>query len=72
MKQFGKIVLAVVVGCAIYDVVDGCLEATARVIRRRKKDSQRTERSNPVRESRIYSPKEDGRRPIGFKMKEDE
>lgn len=72
MKQFGKIVLAVVVGSAIYDIVDGCLEATVRAIRHRKKHSQRTEQTNPVRESRIYSPKEDGRRPIGFKMKEDE
>ena len=72
MKQFGKIVLEIVVGCAIYDVVNGCLEATVQAIRHRKKHSQRTERSNPVGESRIYSPKEDGRRPIGFKMKEDE
>lgn len=71
MKQFGKIVLAVVVGSAIYDIVDGTLAATVQVIRRRKKNRQRTERSDPIGYGR-YGSKEYGRRTIGFKMKEDE
>lgn len=71
MKQFGKIVLAVVVGSAIYDVVDGTLTGMIHAIRRRKKDSQRTERSDPIGYER-YGSEEYGRRTIGFKMKEDE
>ena len=71
MKQFGKIVLEIVVGCAIYDVVNGCLEATVQAIRHRKNHRQRTERSDPIGYGR-YGSEEYGRRTIGFKMKEDE
>ena len=71
MKQFSKIVLAVVVGSAIYDIVDGGINGMINVIQRKKKHRQRTERSDPIGYGR-YGSEEYGRRTIGFKMKEDE
>ena len=71
MKQFGKIVLAVIVGSAIYDIIDGGINGMINVIQRKKKHRQQTERSDPIRYGR-YGSEEYGRRTIGFKMKEDE
>ena len=75
MKQFGKAVLAVFIGVAVYDLVDDGLTRLVRRVRKKKTPPQYSYNSYVTDYSRkreAYSPEVDGRRPIGFRASSEE
>ena len=73
MKQFGKAVLAVFIGVAVYDLVDDGLTALIRRMRKRKAPPQYNSYGpDRSRKREAYSPEVDGRRPIGFRASSEE